>query len=102
MRINISKIVGSTELLYKEQADKLVNNLSKLDWLKIKNVTISFDDVKLINLDFLLVFMEFIYAVDMQDVDDVIHISLKDTSSLQNELITEAFKTVWEKHKNGK
>ena len=96
MRINIVKVANNNKLITKEIADKLVNELSLLDWLKLKNITVSFEGVELVNLEFLIPFMQFLHNIDMQDVEDNIKVTLAETTDLHNTLIVEAYKTVIE------
>lgn len=96
MIFNISKILKSEELLKEEQANNLVGQLSELNLLKIKKVVISFKDVKLVSLNFLVPIMRFLHTVDMQDLDNEIVLRIECENDLHIGLIKEAFKTVRE------
>ena len=97
MIFNITNILNSDSLLEKEQAEELIKQLSDFDWVKLKKVVLSFKETKLINLNFLIPFVEFLHNVDMQDLDDEISVKIEMDNELHRELLLEAYKTIRER-----
>lgn len=94
MIFNLAKILNSNNLMTKVQAEDLISQLSEMDWLKLKEVTVSFKDVNLVTLDFLIPFVEFLHNIDMQDLNDEIKVSLDCDEQLHRDLFIEAYKVV--------
>lgn len=99
MTVNLVELLKTDNLTSEDKAQVLVENLSVLDLLKIGQIAISFNGVKLVNMDFLIPFMRFLHTIDMQDVDDKVKVTLKHTTTLQETLIVEAYRTVREEEK---